>query len=435
MTCRLIPGQREWSMDRGEDGHRTYTITHEVETDVGDGPFNVLNFTPGLPLEGDEWNFDGDRDPWAYCMPTAKVAKNPAVAEGHPVTHYLVTQTFTTKPPDVTKQRCSEIKVEDPLLEPPKVSGTFNKYTEEATKDRFGNPILSSSHEMLRGPQNEWDANRLTVKIEQNVATPLQGYELPGAMLDTVNDAPLWGLARRCVKLSAAPWERVFYGRCNVYYKRTLEFEIRIDTFDRDLLDEGSKLLHGHWDPVGSGAWVLDDINGSPPDPKNPTHFDRAQDKNGNIMRVVLDGAGKPAETATAAGFFVSIIGDNLAHPLTDTLSWLPALDDPRQTPVQWSPLNVYDVGNLVTDDFSDPEDPRQYIALAGSGPFDPQVPASSPSVWRQVILVNSGVHDNVTTYEQGSYVTSDSGNPAGHVHVEKYGESNFLLLGIPTTF
>ena len=51
-----------------------------------------------------------------------------------------------------------------------------------------------------------------------------------------------------------------------------------------------------------TNAWILDDIDGSPPDPDNPAHFDRYKDRNGENARVLLNGYGLPAETAVLTG-------------------------------------------------------------------------------------------------------------------------------------
>lgn len=431
MSASVVGGPIDWKLTRSEDGHRTYTIRWRVECSTNDGPFVVLNAT-GLPLPGTEWDIGNDYDPWAFCLPTAKVEKQQAIAEGHPAEYYVVEQTFSTKQPDVTKQRCSEIPVEDPLLEPAKVSGSFQKYTEEATSDRFGNPLLSSSHEQLRGPTVEFDANRATIKIEQNVATPEQGYELPTSMIDTLNNAPLWGQNPRCIKLSAAPWERKFYGRCNVYFTRTLEFEIREDGFDRGILDEGTKLLHGHWDET-TGAWILDNIDGAAPNADNATHFDRATDKNGNPIRVVLNGEGLPAESTIAYNNYVCILATT-GNPVINPTYWIPIIPvtgTTITTPPAWSAFSSYVRGNLVTYLSS------TYVALDNSDPSEVSLPDSSPTFWKNLTpgLVNRGTYSDATAYVVGNYVVSPETTVAATIHVEKYNESNFLLLGIPTDF
>lgn len=254
MSARSI-GPISWSMTRDEDGQRDYTVVFRVTSDEVIGPALALQASD-LPQEGDTWSFpeaNGESDEWAWCRYNTKVT--PVLSKHEPTKDWDLEFLFSTKP----VKRCQDTQIEDPLLIPPKISGSFVRYTEEAAYDRFGYPILNSAFEMMRGPKVEFDGNRPQVKIEMNVAQ--LNLALVQAMVDKLNAYPLWGLPRRCIKLSAAPWERKFYGTCNVYFTYTLEFDIRYDTFDRVLLDEGTKVLNGHWDRA-TGNWALDPIKG-----------------------------------------------------------------------------------------------------------------------------------------------------------------------------
>lgn len=286
MATQLI-GQSWVSLTRDDEGHREYKLISRVESDtLPFGAFQALN-TPGLPLPGAPWTFSGgDADFWARCRPNAVVT--PVVSK-EPNSLADVEQIFSTRP----LKRCQDETIEDPLLEPADVSGGFVKYSEEAVQDRFGMPILNSAFEQIRGPQVEFDANRPTVKIKQNFVSPFLAYVLPAQMLDRVNAFPLWGFPVRCIKLSAATWQRKFHGLCSVYYERTLEFDINQATFDRTVLDEGTKALSGHWS--ADGRWVLDNVDGEAPRRWQPSHYMRFIDRQGNPTRVVLDGQGCPS--------------------------------------------------------------------------------------------------------------------------------------------
>lgn len=285
-----VVGPVEWSLQRDDAGHRTYKITHLVKSLTTDGPNQALNAV-GLPLPGSLWSFGTDSDPWAFCLPTTSVKQ---VVLNEPGKYWKVEQTFSTKPPaGLEAQRCQDVEIEDPLQEPDRISGSFAKYTQEATIDRFGLAIRNSSHEPFRGPQVEFDRNRPNVRVEQNV-TNLQ-LPLLAQFMDRVNDADLWDVGgSRRIKLSNISWQKKFHATCFAYYTRTLDFDIDFDTFDRSVLDEGTKVLHGHWEDTG---WELDNIDGAPPDPNNPQHFDQFKDRNGENAHVVLDGAGKPLST------------------------------------------------------------------------------------------------------------------------------------------
>jgi len=290
MVATLDGTVRTWGGDRDEEGHRTFTVVHLVRTDdFDDGPQIVMN-TPGLPAIGSFWNFGNDVDVWAFCYPDMNV-KIHKEKEGDPNKHWRVRQKFSTIP----LKRCQDETIEDPLLEPQKISGSFVKYTKEASQDRFGNMIKNSAHETYRGPQVEFDHNRPTVRIEQNQA--LLGLDTFTEIVDTVNDAPLWGLGVRKIKLSDVSWERKLYGLCNFYYTRVFDFDIDFKTFDREILDEGTKVLNGDW-PVGTGTqtdgWILQNIAGEAPDKNNPQHFNRFKDRHGENARVILDGNGEP---------------------------------------------------------------------------------------------------------------------------------------------
>lgn len=391
MATAILDGQTTWKMTRDEEGHRTYNITFRVRGATTDGPANVLQ-TPGLPVVGDIWEFDGDVDVWAWCRWNAEV--NPVV-EGEPNTEWTVAFVFSTK----ASKCCIENQVEDPLLQPMVVTGGSNKYTEEATQDRNGDDILNSALEQIRGPQNEWDANRSTVKIVQNVAD--LELNLCNSMQDTVNDSPLWGFEKRKVKLSSFTWEQKFYGLCNVYYVRHFEFDVNEKTWDRDILDEGSKALNGHHNPV-TGAWTLDNINGAAPDPANPLHYKAYVDRAGNITRVILDGAGKP---------FVPTDPDSGADE-------------------RWWAIITGDNGPFLNSIFQGTCSDAKNYARSQGGMLVLTSQASSAEA--QEVADNSDFGDASMAYPQDVECADGSDGP-GKIHVEKYQEKNFLLLALPT--
>lgn len=300
MATRVISNtQRTWEGERDDQGYRTWPVTFLVESALGDGPAAVMT-TPGLPLVGSLYIIGTDFDLWAWCTPYMKIKAMSGTKEGSKVRVWSVDMKFTTKPLD--RDRSTSPGREDPTQEPDKVSGSFVKYTEEALKDRFGMPILTSSFEQIRGPQNEWDANRPKVKVEQQV--PELQADLWGPMIDCVNDASLWGFAARCWKLSDISWEKKFHGNFDYYYVRTFEFDGRADTFDRDLLDEGTKALHGEWSAT-TGAYVITafDVFGLiMPDYLNPQHYIRFKDKNGENARCILNGFGRPISGDSGTG-------------------------------------------------------------------------------------------------------------------------------------
>jgi hypothetical protein len=322
------------TMERDAEGHREYKVVHQIRRSLkNDGPYSVLN-TPGLPLPGAYFYFGNDIDPWAWCRPTASIARH-VDEQG---TFWRVTQTFSTKPigeEDKDKEKCQDQQIEDPLMEPPKISGSFVIYQEEATFDKDGFAILSSSGEPIRGAQVEFDRHKAKVVIQQNVAD----LQLPllTAMANTVNDAPLWGMAARCIKFTPTSWERHYHGQCSVYYSRTLEFDVDSETFDRTVLDEGTKVLNGRWgtgagDPAGSKGWVELPIDGGRPDFDNASHWTLFKDRAGNpahcIIAKMIDGS--------ASGYPVGLGSDTIVNsigiPIPEDAD---VLDEPHEILIQ----------------------------------------------------------------------------------------------------
>ena len=269
MASSVVVGRLGWSMSRDAEGHRTYKVKWLVlSPDVDNGPAHALVAT-SLPAIGASWSQGNDSDTWAKCLPTQSCTYMNKNEKGF---LWEVEQTFSTKP----GKRCETETIGNPLNEPMTISGSFSKYTEEVSKDKDDNRIQSSSHELYRGAMVEFDSNRPTVSIGMNLSTlPLSTF---APMVDTVNDAIMWGLPKRCVKLSNVSWSRELYGVCTFYYTVNYEFDCRYDTFDRKVYDEGTKILN------------LKEMPNA--DKDEPAHFVRYKDVNGDYSRVFLDGEG-----------------------------------------------------------------------------------------------------------------------------------------------
>jgi len=276
-----IWGRLDWSLDLDKDGHRDYEIEWLVcADDVLDGP-GIIYFTPGLPLPGSYWLYGHDNDPWAYCSPQIKITP---VITGEPNKWWKVKNYFSTRP----LRRCQDTPVDNPLLEPYRISGTFNPKEEEAYFDRFGKPLVTSAYEPLTGKEVEFDTSKPTVKIGMNLPTlPLDIF---APLIHYVNDSPMWGLAKRCVKLSNATWSRNIYGSCNFYYSVDFDFDIDPNTFDRQIYDTGTLYLKPGNDPNTGNPW----------DPSDPKSYEVNKTDSGERTRVWLDGnGGKLADLTT----------------------------------------------------------------------------------------------------------------------------------------
>jgi hypothetical protein len=235
-------------------------------------------------------------------------------------------------------------------------------------------------------------------------------------MVDTLNDAELWGFPARCVKLSEASFEERWHGACEKYFTWNFTFDLRRETFDRYIADEGTKALNGHWD-TSTGNWTLDDINGAAPDRFNPSHFEKVQDKKGNYMRVVLDGAGQPVDSKS--GGEVNFISNS--------------------SPMQ---VQTTDAHGLATDDIVAIRNVKGNTNANGiwkatvltSTTFDLHY-LPEDLFWAQIVYgyTDSTGNGDYDASLNPTWVNLSSGKP-GRIRVAKYQESNFLLLGLPAT-
>lgn len=296
----LEGGPWTWSGSRDREGHREYRIVFKVRCESTEGPATAIQ-TPGLPLPGDLWIHDDDVDVYAWCKNEVDVRPD---IEGEKNTYFWLTYTYSTKP----DRLCQDHRIEDPLMEPQRIRGSFNKYQEVITKDRFGKRLVNHAYEPIRGDVVTFDANRPALQIEQNVLE--LEFDLLCEMIDRVNDEPIWDLPVRSVKLSDITWERHYHGACNCYFKRTFVFDVNVKLsdetseaelvsgFDRDVMLEGTKVLSGYWDEA-TGNWQLIpgksgvlNITGPSrnPDPYNPAHYNRAVDRQGKNITIIYDG-------------------------------------------------------------------------------------------------------------------------------------------------
>lgn len=278
-----IWGEREWSVKRDEDGYREYKLKTLVVSDTPCSPTAVLT-TPGLPIFGSIWSYGGDIDIYAWCRWDADVT---SVVKSEPGNWFEIEHTFSSKP----KKKCKDKQSEDPILEPPEISGSFEDDKEEITHTYYGAAITNSAFEIMRGPHVEFKRARGIIKVKMNL--PFLNIQFFNGMINTVNASTFWGAAPRCVLFADFDWTKKFYGECYPYYEVTLTFKIDRNTWDRVVLDEGTKALRGHWEMVGQyEMWVLDKLDGKLPDPSRPSDFIVVTDRNGNRMKVVLDGEG-----------------------------------------------------------------------------------------------------------------------------------------------
>lgn len=443
MTTTLI-GLINWSMARDSEGDREYHATYRVRSDSKlDGPATILA-TAGLPQKGSSWAIANDIDPWAFCLWDATV--KPVINHESNV-DWDLDFTFTTK---TGRASCKDSQQDDPLLTPPKISGSFSKYTEEADQDRFGTPLTNSAFEQLRGPKVEFDRNRPTVRIE--LTTSFLDLATICELMDGVNDSPIWGLEARCVKLSNVSWERRFYGECSVYYVITLEFDIDFNTFDREVLDEATKVLNGHWSS-DTGLWVLDDIGDDPPNSMNPAHFIQYKDLKDENSRVVLNGVGIPSGRIPGSGVSKHVQFEGGSDEQLPPSASTSVLNRPQNLAIEIfatddanSDMAVAGVKTwavTAVDENGGETDASLFSGSNGAGFTIPDDGGYGVIIsWQHVVgavsynIYYTGVENtpaNATVLLATVEVVQ--GESAGFIIVEKYPSVDFLRLGIPTTF
>ncbi len=269
-----VVGLAGWALTIDDQGFRDYKADWKVRSnDVLDGP-SVISFASGLPVIGSPWEFGNDVDDWCFCRPQCEI--KPIINEERQL-DWMVSQTFSNRP----MARCQDVQIDNPLLEPFRIGGSFVTSTVEATHNYDGSAIRTSSWEVVRGSAVEKDTSLPTVNIGYNISdNPLAVF---ASMMHCLNDAPLWGLAPRCVKLSNCVWSRATYGVCTFYYIIDYEFQVDYNTFDRQVLDVGTRVL-------ASGG-----------NPANPRHFvaykgDSDDEKGTVILKngVAWNGSGSP---------------------------------------------------------------------------------------------------------------------------------------------
>lgn len=419
-------------LNRDIEGHRNYKVTFKVRAIGDEGPYSILNTTPGLPLPGTPWAFGSDVDVNAWCLPEATV--EPVVEDEN--VWYHVTMTYTTKPPERNVRRCQDTQVESPLLEPPKVKIGYRGTKKQATHDRFGVQVKNSGHQQIRGAAVEFDEFVTTITIEQNLA--VYNVRFHSAFQNRVNDSPIYGMPARTVLVKSVEAEERYYGLCYKYYARKIELEINEKGFDRDILDESSMVLKGKWDK-DTRVWTVGTVNGEPANPSNPLHFDRMLDAKGNPTKIILDGFGVPfsPQLTDKCDFCIPTVPVEY-----NVFGFYDQAQDQLPDTQQGDPLRVIKlthsgiVGQCVwtgTYDFNGEFNKPMELTRA-SGLFSISCPDGAwevdESEWD---CINGGNRlERTLVNEKPRYLYVTDANQPGMIHVEFHSEANLTLLGIP---
>ena len=274
----ILLGPYKFGMTRDKEGIREYKVSWKVLDNFVTTYNDIAHLwqnTAGLPSIGSTWSqiaavygWNG-RDDWAFCTPELEVEMfSPSQEE--PPQVWSITNTFS----NITSDRCQDASIENPLLEPPKISGSFVKYRELPHEDRDGKPYRSTTGEPLVGQEVERDQSRWEINFEINLLNI--NLALVASLADRLNSGPLWGLGPEKVKFSKFRFRRLLYGLCTFYVNASFGFDIR-DDWTQYLADKGRMELEDGGDPT------------------NPDHWRVAKDRYGENKPVLrLDTNGKP---------------------------------------------------------------------------------------------------------------------------------------------
>jgi len=230
---------------RDEEGHRYYEIDWHVQTFyqhdnlayiLANWPLFLVGSPLNLVLA---WPETRGVDLWAFCTPELNIAPHPDAGDNGPVFNWVVTQYWSTK----QSWRCNLFPVENPLLEPYDLVGDFVHEQRTASVDRFGKAIRFPNFQPITGPATEYQYSHPTITISFNQPTlPLATIT---QLINKVNDAELWGIAKRKIKFTDAKFERRVYGNCFYYWNVSYTFEFDDNTFDIEVPFVGTKEYKG----------------------------------------------------------------------------------------------------------------------------------------------------------------------------------------------
>jgi hypothetical protein len=215
-----------------DDGFRSYIATVESHCDlVSDTPRDVLI---DLLLYYPPYS-SFPNDPWCRARRPRSI-KRRAVEKNRCVWRSVIE--YTNRPLRFDQ----ETERGNPLLVPPRISGSFVRAMKAATKDRNGDPIVNSAEEPEL-PAPETDDSRDSLIVEVNTATI--DLAVRSDFRDKVNLAEHWGLPARTIKLGQWAYTVEYYDPLTYYIAHRFELEINLEKWDYVRFDMGLRALLG----------------------------------------------------------------------------------------------------------------------------------------------------------------------------------------------
>lgn len=234
----------------GKGLSRTYKSIYQVIADYDTAPETIVTDSR-IPQYGESYSYFTESDEWAFVSavdhdydPT--LIKVPGLASGNMFKH-VVTVTHSTSSGEEYPDRR-----ESPLDDPPVISGSFAPYRIEKRFDKDNNPLQNTAKTPII-PGVEIDEAHLSLNISYN--TPTIDLQFYAQSAGAVNEAAIWGLSARQVKLLGWDWRIERQGEL-VYVANDWQFLISLEQFPSTNVHSGPS--------TGVQGWYSAFINEGP---------------------------------------------------------------------------------------------------------------------------------------------------------------------------
>lgn len=193
-----------------------------VIADRTDGPLAVAN-NSGIPAYGSSYSYESETDLWAFAE-SIDVDPNPLRInhKGQQRYKWLIKMTHSSIPSDHSPNDSRE----NPLDDPPVVSGSFLRRTRPTNRDRNGNRIENTASDSYI-PRVEREDALDTLRLEFNTAT--LNLSTRAQYIGKVNSDSIWGLQKRQAKMTRWDYQVLYAGTFLAYIRHSMEFEISFE--------------------------------------------------------------------------------------------------------------------------------------------------------------------------------------------------------------
>lgn len=217
--------------------HRQYTSTYQIISTYDASPLEVV-MTGGLPDYGSSYYWYGVSDYWAFLRSCESGEPSDEIEHYVGGTRYRAlvwnpTVVHNSRPTDgSTNPSGGYPGRQNPLNDPPVISGSFVSKRIGVATDKDGEPIIRTNGQVY-SPLPEINAADDSLRISFNTATI--DLSIRSAAQGKVNSASIWGLGARQVRLDQWSYRVMRSGSFFSYIKNDLEFTITDYTTPTDV--------------------------------------------------------------------------------------------------------------------------------------------------------------------------------------------------------